>query len=222
MGGLRKERHTVKLLQVPRINGSASIIRELESGPAVGARVVEHRPVGAFRVRATERLAIPTSLAPTASAHSASACVTYLRWLTTAAAHISRRPALIKLSLALGHARPAAVVAGGGMCVAARIVLVRRCCGSALIKLTLAEGLVAAQIVLVLRFCGFAHPRLLITEVGFVLAPKARVFGLLTRMAAVVNWVSLICTVCNTVAVIKPLGRVHLHFGLLSPRRKGR
>ncbi|MCX6115806.1 MAG: hypothetical protein NTV65_11425, partial [Proteobacteria bacterium] len=67
---------------MPQINGSAMIIRELESGPAVGARVVEHRPVGALRVRATERLAILTSAAPTASAHSACATAAYSIYIT--------------------------------------------------------------------------------------------------------------------------------------------
>ena len=116
------------------------------------------------------------------------------RWLITAAAPISRRPAFIKLSLAEGHARPLAVVAGERMTVAALIVLVLRCCGSALIKLTLAE-------------------------VGWF-APKARCFGLLTRKATAPFSVSRICTVCNTFAVIKPLRRVHLH--RLCPRRKVR
>ena len=60
--------------------------------------------------------------------------------IPAAAPHISRRPALIKLSLARGHARPVAVVAGRRMCAAAQIIPVRRCCGSSHLRLLLTEA----------------------------------------------------------------------------------
>ena len=48
-----------------------------------------------------------------------------------------------------------------------------------------------------------------------------RFIGMITRKATDLIYVSVICTVCNTFAVIKPLRRVHLHLGLC-PRRKVR
>ena len=162
-----------------------------------------------------------TSLAPTASAHSACATAAYSIYITATSHALAALHRIVALIADLFNREVTRALSLRYLTTPAT--------GEALAALPLIVALTAVLLIIeaasaIYIFCCGSKT----SELGHILAlfltcaPFAMTCeGLLTRKATFLFNVSLICTVCNTVAVIKPLRRVHLHLGLC-PRRKVR